>query len=290
MDFSIIITRPVEDILIGDSLLEGGVRMPYLSGPELCNLSSQFGCPKTYNRRGGNLSRWQYMDELLVFLNKKDRVDELLDYLFRIERFSDLKTLGTYEVIEQTHKHIIQIVVKSINFELLLSRNELKKINGRYVIESIGDTFKIATPKINVVSNQYIRDLPNRIKENIENKDYDSVITKSRTLLEEVLIYIIEQLNGKPYKSNGKLPDIYKDATALLNMRQNGEWDNRVNGLLGGLNKIMDAISGMRNISSDSHGVGCSRIDIKEREAQLTAQSSMLLAEYMLSVYNEKKK
>ena len=168
MDFSIIITRPVEDILIGDSLLEGGVRMPYLSGPELCNLSSQFGCPKTYNRRGGNLSRWQYMDELLVFLNKKDRVDELLDYLFRIERFSDLKTLGTYEVIEQTHKHIIQIVVKSINFELLLSRNELKKINGRYVIESIGDTFKIATPKINVVSNQYIRDLPNRIKENIE--------------------------------------------------------------------------------------------------------------------------
>ena len=251
MDFSIIITRPVEDILIGDSLLEGWVRMPYLSGPELCNLSSQFGYSKTYNRGGGNLSRWQYMDELLVFLNKKDRVDELLDYLFRIERFSDLKTLGTYEVIEQTHKHIIQIVVKSINFELLLSRNELKKINGRYVIESIGDTFKIATPKINVVSNQYIRDLPNRIKENIENKDYDSVITKSRTLLEEVLIYIIEQLNGKPYKSNGKLPDIYKDATALLNMRQNGEWDNRVNGLLGGLNKIMDAISGMRNISNE---------------------------------------
>ena len=33
-----------------------------------------------------------------------------------------------------------------------------------------------------------------RIKEDIENKDYDSVIAKSRTLLEEVLIFIIEKM------------------------------------------------------------------------------------------------
>ena len=33
-----------------------------------------------------------------------------------------------------------------------------------------------------------------RIKEDIKNKDYDSVITKSRTLLEEVLIFIIEKM------------------------------------------------------------------------------------------------
>ena len=71
-------------------------------------------------------------------------------------------------------------------------------------------------------------------------------------------------------------------------MRQKKEWDQRVNELLGGLHKIVSAVSSMRNMNSDAHGVGASRISIKEREAQLVANSSMLLAEYWLAVYDEK--
>ncbi|MBQ0081777.1 MAG: abortive infection family protein [bacterium] len=138
----------------------------------------------------------------------------------------------------------------------------------------------IKTPKVNIVTQHYIRELPNRIKEDLANKDFDSVITKSRTLLEEVLIYIIEKLTRERYKSNGDLVKIYQDATELLNMRQNREWDKRVNELLGGLHKMVSAISSMRNMNSDAHGAGSGRIGIKEREALLAAQSAMMLAEY----------
>ncbi len=90
------------------------------------------------------------------------------------------------------------------------------------------------------------------------------------------------------YKSNGDLVKIYQDATGLMNMRQKGDWDKRVNELLGGLHKLVRAISSMRNMNSDAHGAGSGRINIKEREALLVAHSSMMLAEYWLSVYEKR--
>lgn len=152
----------------------------------------------------------------------------------------------------------------------------------------IGNDFLIEVPKIQVITSEYIKELPERIKDDLENHNFDSVITKSRTLLEEVLIYIIEHLKHDHYKSKGDLIKIYQEATMLLNMRQNNDWDVRVNELLGGLHKLISAISNMRNINSDAHCVGSGRIDIRKREALLAAHSSMTIAEYILSVYEQR--
>ena len=43
---------------------------------------------------------------------------------------------------------------------------------------------------------------------------------------------------------------------SLYNMNQDKEIDRRVNMLLSGLEKILSAITEMRNCASDSHGVG----------------------------------
>ena len=71
-------------------------------------------------------------------------------------------------------------------------------------------------------------------------------------------------------------------------MRQKSEWDKRINELLGGLHKLISAISSMRTLNSDAHGVGAGRIQIKKREALLAAHSSMMIAEYLLSVYENR--
>ena len=170
----------------------------------------------------------------------------------------------------------------------MIARKELRIVNNKFVMATIGEEFSFDTPKVKVVTSQYIQELPSRIKDDLENKDYDSVITKSRTLLEEVLIYIIEKLTFERYHSNGDLVKIYQDATDLLNMRQKQDWDKRVNELLGGLHKIVSAISSMRNINSDAHGAGSGRININKREALLAANTSMILAEYWLSVFENK--
>lgn len=288
MDFSLLRNRPIINVLIGDVELLNGYRLPYMSGPDLCKLCTRFGLPKSYSWGGQNMSRWMYMEQLLEYLNKQDRIHELLDYLFNLGRFKELNSLGDIDKVTETHKALVQNALNAINAELLIAKKELRLVNNRYVLANIGEKVVINTPKVNVVTQQYIRELPNRIKEDLANKDYDSVITKSRTLLEEVLIYIIEKLTMERYKSNGVLVKIYQDATELLNMRQKKDWDKRVNELLGGLYKMVSAISSMRNINSDAHGAGSGRIEIKEREALLASQSAMMLAEYWLSVYNGK--
>lgn len=262
--------------------------MPYMKGADLCDLCTRFGLKKTYEWGGGNLSRWAYMQELLDFLNKQDRVSELLSYLMQMERFTQLTRLGHVDKIKETYKTIVEGVINNINCHLLLARKELRIVHNKFVMANIGEEVSFDAPKVQNITSQYIQELPSRIKDDLDNKDYDSVITKARTLLEEVLIFIIERMTFERYKSNGDLVRIYQDATELMNMRQNSEWDKRVNELLGGLHKLVSAISSMRNMSSDAHGVGSLRININKREALLVANSSMMLAEYWLSVFDER--
>ena len=288
MDFTLLINRDIINILIGDTKVLGSYSLPTMKGSELCQLCTKFGLPRTYNWGGCNSSRWTYMKELLEYLNKQGRVEELLTHLMDMSRFTDLNTLGDINKVKDTYKAIVDNAIKSINSQLLIARKELRIVHNQFVIVTIGEKVTFDTPKVKVVTSQYIQELPSRIKDDIENKDYDSVITKSRTLLEEVLIYIIEKMTFERYKSSGDLIKIYQDATELLNMRQKKDWDQRVNELLGGLHKLVNAISSMRNINSDAHGVGKSRINIKKREALLVSNSSMILAEYWLSVFENK--
>lgn len=288
-DYSLLNNREIINILIGDTKLFEQYGLPYMSGPNLCQLCTLFGLPMSYTWGGTNYSRWQYMQSLLEFLNKNGRIPELLSYLFEMSRFTELNSIGDIEKIKTIHKEIVSLALKNINSQLLIARKELRIVNKSFVLANIDNEQVIEVPKIKVVSYQYIRELPERIKNDLNNKDYDSVITKSRTLLEEVLIYIIEQLTKEKYKSKGDLINIYKEATDLLNMRQNKEWDKRINELLGGLHKIVSSISSLRNINSDAHGAGVDRINIKEREALLIANSSQMLADYWLSIFDAHK-
>lgn len=292
MDYSLLINRKIIDVLIGDMKLYGEFSLPYMSGPDLCQLSTTFGLARTYtwgnSRVGANKSRWEYMQDLMKFLNQQGRIPELLSYLIQQGRFENLTGIGDIHKVDETYKAIIKGMLDAINAQLVIARVELRLVNKKFVLAGNGEDVVIETPKVKIITSQYIRELPERIKDDLENKDYDSVITKSRTLLEEVLIFIIEKMTFERYKSNGDLVKIYQDATELLNMRQKSDWDKRVNELLGGLHKLVSAISSMRNMNSDAHGAGSGRINIKKREALLVAHSSMILAEYWLSVHEGK--
>ena len=291
MDYSLLINRKIIDVLIGDTTVFGNYALPYMTGPVLCQLSTTFGLPRTYtwgSRIAVNKSRWEYMQDLLKYLNPQGRIPELLSFLIRQERFENLIGIGDIHKVDETHKAIIKGALDVINAQLVLARVELRLINKTFVLTKIGEDVTLEAPYVKVINSQYIKELPDRIKDDIDNGDYDSVITKSRTLLEEVLIHIIEKMTFERYKSNGDLIKIYQDATELLNMRQKGDWDKRVNELLGGLHKLVSSISSMRNMNSDAHGAGSGRIIIKKREALLVANSSMMLAEYWLSVFERK--
>lgn len=287
MDFKVLNNRKIIDVLIGDEQVCESYHMPYYSGPDLCELSTMFGLPVTYYKTGGNLSRWMYMRDLLVYIEKHGRTADLLAYVFDFARFESLQLVGTTEQIRETYNKIVQGAIDKINSILLFSGIQLQIVNKQFVLTKAGEIVVFEAPKVKMVTYEYIRELPERIKDDIAKKDYDSVVTKSRTLLEEVMIYIMEQMTKERYKSNGDLMKMYAEVKSLLNMTQNKDWDIRINDLLSGINKIVDAIGKMRNMNSDAHGAGVGRIGIKEREARLIAASSVMVAEYLLSVYQK---
>lgn len=141
----------------------------------------------------------------------------------------------------------------------------------------------IDVPAIKNVDRPYIKDITARAVIDIENSNFDSAITKSRTLLEETFCYVIE-LKGEMPTTSGSIGDLYTQVKKLYNMHQSKEIDNRINSLLKGLEKIVSAIAEMRNNNSDAHGVGQKRYNIEAHHARLFVNSAAAMADFILAV------
>ncbi|MCU6786271.1 abortive infection family protein [Aedoeadaptatus acetigenes] len=259
------------------------ISMPYLSGPTLCDISNKFGLPVTYGWNGGAQSRWAYLDDLLAHCIQNKRESDLLAFLFSKGQFVDKLRGQTPEVIEYAYAQIVNAVIGQINGALYFGGNELVQVGKVFVIRKLGSTVSVATPSVKTIDRSYITDLSDRAMKDVIDGNYDSAITKSRTLLEEVFCYVIEKKGEDPSES-GDIGKLYNQVKQLYNMHQSKDMDKRINGLLSGLEKILSAIAEMRNKGSDSHGVGAKRISIADHHARLFVNSAMTMADFVLAV------
>jgi len=259
------------------------ISMPYLSGPDLCAISTTFGLQVEYGWNGGALSRWMYLDNLLDYCVDKNKIQQLLSYLFAKDKFVDkLKNLTAQE-IEETYVEIINTIIKKISGILYFSGNEFTVINKQFIVKPINAVIEVEAPTMKVIDSDYIKGLSERALFDIDNSNYDSAITKCRTLLEEVFCYVIELKNQTP-SDKGDIGILYKQVKDLYNMHQSKDVDKRINSLLSGLEKILTAISQMRNNDSDSHGVGSKRIKIQDHHARLSLNASIMMSDFILAV------
>lgn len=259
------------------------ISMPYLSGPTLCDISNKFGLPVTYGWNGGAQSRWAYLDDLLAHCIQNKRESDLLAFLFSKGQFVDKLRGQTPEVIEYAYAQIVNAVIGQINGALYFGGNELVQVGKVFVIRKLGSTVSVAAPSVKTIDRSYITDLSDRAMKDVIDGNYDSAITKSRTLLEEVFCYVIEKKGEEPSES-GDIGKLYSQVKQLYNMHQSKDIDKRINGLLSGLEKILSAIAEMRNKGSDSHGVGAKRINIADHHARLFVNSAMTMADFVLAV------
>lgn len=286
--FELLCDRDILAILDGDTKFgaipleerEQEVSMPYLSGNDICNIATKFGCPLAY---GGMKSRWEYLEELITFCIKNERVSDLLSYLFSKPQFSTKLSGLTSEHIENAYKTITNSVIEHINGELYFGGNELVLIAGTFAIREIGKTVSVEAPIIKIIDRSYISNLCERALQAIETDDFDSAVTKSRTLLEEVFCYVIER-KGQTPADKGDIKGLYNEVKKLYNMHPDKDADKRINMLLSGLEKILSAITEMRNKNSDSHGVGANRINIAEHHARLCVNAAVTMADFILAV------
>ena len=294
--FRLLMNKSVYSILDGDTKFEdyefiddcstAKIAMPYLSGPDLCGLSTLFGLPMTYTWGGVNLSRWQYLENLFEYCIKADRASELLAYLFGKQQFSTMFAGHEASAIDAAYTHFVQTIIGKINGTLYFGGNELVTIGDRFIVRKIGAKVEVQAPKIKNIDREYIRSISTRAMADVDQKNYDSAINKSRTLLEEVFCYVIEKKGDTP-STSGNMGDLYKQVKNLYNMHGDANTDKRINTLLSGLEKIVSSISEMRNKNSDAHGVGASRIAIDEHHARLFVNAAMAMADFILSVENK---
>lgn len=259
------------------------ISMPYLSGPTLCDISNKFGLPVTYGWNGGSQSRWAYLDDLLVHCIQNRRESDLLAFIFSKGQFVGKLRGQTPEVIEYAYTQIVNAVIGQINGALYFGGNELVQVGKGFVIRKLGSTVSVVAPSVKTIDRSYITDLSDRAMKDVIDGNYDSAITKSRTLLEEVFCYVIEKKGEEPSES-GDIGKLYNQVKQLYNMHQSKDMDKRINGLLSGLEKILSAIAEMRNKGSDSHGVGAKRINIADHHARLFVNSATTMADFLLAV------
>lgn len=265
------------------------ISMPYLSGPMLCNISNKFGLSVTYSRSGGAQSRWIYLDDLLVHCIKNNNESNLISFLFSKAQFVDKLRGQSPKIIEFAYSHIVSKVITEINSILYFGGNELAKVGTAFVVRKIGTTVTVIAPSVKIIDRSYITSLSERAMKDISEGNYDSAVTKSRTLLEEVFCYVLERKGELPSES-GDIRKLYNQVKLLSNMHQNKDMDKRINGLLSGLEKILSAIIEMRNKASDSHGVGVRRINILDHHARLFVNAAMTMADFILAVCEKQTK
>lgn len=287
--YKLLKNKEIIAILIGDKDKVFGeisgieISMPYLSGPDLCCISTTFGLPAEYGWNGGALSRWVYMDDLLEYCISNGKIQQLLSYLFSKDKFIvKLKGL-TPQDIDETYNKIVKTVIDQISGLLYFSGNEFTIFNKQFIVKPINEVISVEAPVIKVIDNTYIKGLSERAMEDIEKANYDSCITKCRTLLEEVFCYVIELKSDKPSES-GDIKVLYNQVKEIYNMHQDKDIDTRINMLLSGLEKIITSISLMRNKDSDAHGVGSKRINISEHHARLYLNAAIMMSDFILAV------
>ena len=138
------------------------IAMPYLSGPDLCGLSTLFGLPMTYTWGGVNLSRWQYLDNLMDYCISESKCSDLLSYLFGKEQFSKILSGHGADEIEKAYRHITQEIVQKISGILYFGGNELVVIGNQFIVKKIGSKVVVEAPKIKTVDREYIKSISSR--------------------------------------------------------------------------------------------------------------------------------
>ena len=267
-----------------DSPRSISISMPRLSGQAICDTSTRLGFPMQYEAES-KISRRKYFEYMLDRFIQEGRCSDLLSYLFDKNRFKNHPYELPPEKIDEYYTEIVITVLEAVNAILCDSGHELKIIGQKFVVQPSGTKLEVHAPMIErTIDLPYIADITARALQDLDAGHFDSALTKSKTLLEEVFKYVIEQkCNTCP--KNDTITKLNKRFIDLYYLGMNKKNEQNTEELLHGVAKIVAAISELRNRNSDAHGHGSERTnDFKDYHARLVVNASITLADFILSV------
>lgn len=294
-DYVLLNQRSIIDLLIEEEVFQ------YLSGSDIQGLGKKFGVTDV----GG--SRWFMLETIFNQLHARGKTERFLKYFFfelninsavkeviRDNEFNQPKYDEIAEITEESQennraiaKFLRQELLERVNIELAISDKKLIAVNNEIKIVDYDSEPEIIASTTEIIDNEYINDLLEKSMKSLIEEDFDSVVTKSRTLIESVFIQILHE-NNVSFKENGNISQYRTSVNKALNMRPDNNWNKDVSNMITGLNRIIDSISNMRNNNSDAHG-SSNRVRINSSEAELILNTAVNVSKYYLEVNARKK-
>lgn len=116
------------------------------------------------------------------------------------------------------------------------------------------------------------------------NSDPEGAITLARTLLEDVLKWLLTK-QQIPYDEKADLPTLYRAVAKSLNLAPDAHTEEVFRRILGSCQSIVETLGTLRNKLSDAHSSGPLRVKPKPRHAELAVNLAGTMATFLISTW-----
>lgn len=293
-----LVDKEVMELLIGDLPIKDGLytnlyKMPYMKGTDIEDFAEQLGISnEEFAEKEIGQSRWQMMNDVTKYSIKNNIMNDFFKNLINKKRFQYLAKQDHIETFNSPlliYFEIINGLFEKINSILSFCdcHIEYNLDTNIYNISKDAEQVEVMTEAIKDINKSYINRIVKEIENTIRIHDYNSATTKSRTIIEETLIYGLRKRNIQ-IEANGNINKLFNQFKEVYDIKTGKELDKRVNTINSSLWKIIESIANLRNDNSDSHGVGDDkRFILEERHIRLLANSSIIITNYLLELIND---
>lgn len=115
-------------------------------------------------------------------------------------------------------------------------------------------------------------------------EDPEGAITASKTMLESVMKYLLDEVNEKYSEKEGIL-DLYKKVSKKLNLSPGSHNEKVFKQILQGVSSVVCGFSSIRNKYGDAHGKGKGYIGPDKRHADLAVNLSGTICVFLIETY-----
>lgn len=283
-DYSVLLDDDIVRLMIEGE--QAGSPLPYLSKADIESLGAKFSVyHKSQDSIEENITRKKLTKDIINKSIEKGNTAKLLHYL--VSEYHLKKAIGEKMKLSpfggdvgETRSEIENEFIDKINEQLLYSNQRIYS-DGQQLLLVDGD--KIPEVRVhNEINIVYVKELLSRVQTDLDSGDYDSVITKARTMLEEVFLFILRE-NSVQTEFKGNIKKMRGQVNAVLGMKPQKDWNPRIKPFIGHVNAIVDSIIEMRNKDSDAHA-SAERIKLSDSEIELLINTTINVGVYYLKV------
>lgn len=269
MKLSAATRQELSKIIMGDQALT--LRR---TGPQIISFFNDFFDEKdTYDRSFP--SRRQYVELKLEQLNGSVKLKNLITEVFDPIHFDNILA-NVKEILSRFNGFLTK---DGFIAEIILT-------NSRLCIQVSSLNHELINFKNNKINSAFISDQIKKCDSKILKGDLDGAITNSRSLVEAVMEFIVQDLGYEIPKYDGELSRLYKEVKAHLNLHSEKDISDTLKQFLSGLTSIVTALAGLSNKMSDRHARQYAPLP---HHARLAVNSAFTICNFLLDTLEYQK-